>query len=104
MRIQQPPIEILGQSIAEWDNFYESNFIWIHKASQTYCQNEQQALILTNKIFLNILLHSPECVINNDLDLVVKEIELLFPNLKDSLSKTIGLDAQRLMKIYYNEN
>lgn len=104
MTTQQAPLEILGQSIAQWDQFYESNYFWIHQASLDFCQNEKIALILTNKIFLKILLHSPECVVKNNPDHVLQEIEFLFPSLKASLNKSTMLDALKLMKVFYNDN
>lgn len=101
---QQPTLEIFGESIAEWDKFYEANYDWIHKLCMEHCLNYKEAAVLTNKIFMRILLANPESVIRHNHNALLAEMEQLFPDLKPSLEKSRKILSRRLMERYYSHN
>lgn len=103
--IDAKPTEYLGELIARWDAFYASNFEMIFKATRSVLQSREESLKLTERIFLNLLLSSPELILLNDEELIWKRISAHFPEMKEVIQNGYhSLKAIDLLPIYYSPN
>ena len=98
------PIEIIGQSISCWDEFYKNNYDWLFKTSLQNTGNERNAQDFTERILLNVLLKHPELVVSQNTEQFKAHIYLAFPQMF-SLNKQEGeAHSKALLRKYYCQN
>lgn len=94
----------MGESISRWDSFYSNHFQWIYNSALELTGEEQQAIVLTHKIFLNVLLSNPELVLLDNEEAFRKKVSERYPDLKRAFQKSQILGAHQLMRKYYTPN
>lgn len=98
------PTEVLGESLSSWDQFYKDNYAWLYSSlaqSRPHCQNIDAEI---EKLFVKLLLHRPELIIDGTAETVRAELSLINPDINSWTSNTGQLDSAQLLRTYYSPN
>lgn len=94
----------LGRCVKNWDVFYNSNYAWLYQSFLSSTQHTIIARNLAERALTQMVLTYPEIIADNDSKAFRHYISILYPYMAMSVDKSKGVNAGRLLQLFYHPN
>ena len=98
------PTKLLGESIVHWDAFYRENYQRVFSMVYRTVPSHDEAVRLTDRIFLNLLFNHTELVIDRSLGDLSHILVQICPQLNELDYDLKDRMSSELLEKYYSPN